>query len=202
MEAITKEFKFGSLEFGSKFDYYRPNHLTGGRKHPSLLPDLRLQASQDLLRAMRTTTKGCEDYGAMQRDQLRSIVGSLNCMVRVCRVDIAYRSEVTYLQAVMQQAVVGDLIAFNDLSAYATKIQHHRRFPRSELRHSTQETGASMRNCFQSGRIRGFDLGAQHPAPTRVGRGAAGAGATETCVAPPAVPPSCSTCWSSSSISR
>ena len=160
MEAITKEFKFGSLEFGSKFDYYRPNHLTGGRKHPNFLPDSRLQASQDLLRPMRTTTKGCEDYGAMQRDQLRSIVGSLNCMVRVCRVDIAYRSEMTYLQAVMQQAVVGDLIALNDLSAYARAW------------------------------VRG------------VGRGVAGAGATETCVAPPAVPPSCSTCWSSSSISR
>ncbi|CAE7536321.1 RE2 [Symbiodinium microadriaticum] len=118
MDAITKEFKFGTLEFGSQFDYCGrtitqenegirvtcPNHASKVRPIPL-----------EVWRRRQKDAKITEP----EREQLRSVVGSLSWMVRVCRLDIAY--EVNYLQAVMQQAVVADLIACNNLLSYVKK---------------------------------------------------------------------------------
>ena len=97
MDEIIKEFKFGAIEFGDKFDYC-------GRT---------VEQSRD------GTTVNCPNTAAKvraiyldperrERNQLRSVVGSLNWLVRVCRIDIAY--EVHRLQAVMQKALVEDLM--------------------------------------------------------------------------------------------
>eukprot|EP00439_Symbiodinium_sp_Y106_P075641 s1781_g15.t1 len=124
MEAITKEFKFGTLEFGSTFDYCGrtiaqeeqgirvtcPNHASKVR--PIYL---------DPWRRRQKDSKITEP----ERDQLRSVVGSLNWMVRVC--------EGNYLQA-----VVGDLITCNNLLNYVKKTPdrglyyHYRAFDDQE----------------------------------------------------------------------
>ncbi|CAE7212571.1 RE2 [Symbiodinium sp. CCMP2592] len=54
-----------------------------------------------------------------ERNQLRSVVGSLNWLVRVCRVDLAY--EVHRLQSIMSKAIVEDLVMRNQILNYVKK---------------------------------------------------------------------------------
>ncbi|CAE7670799.1 RE2 [Symbiodinium microadriaticum] len=97
MAAIQAEFKFGSLEHGDKFEY-----------------------------CGRTIQQGEEVDGIYDKDataaeisQLRSVVGSLNWVTRVCRPDIAYA--VHKLQTSMSQATVNDLVMCNSVLSYVKK---------------------------------------------------------------------------------
>ncbi|CAE7562382.1 RE1 [Symbiodinium sp. CCMP2592] len=118
MKAITEEFKFGTLEVGDSFGYCGrviSQEKEGIRvtcpHHAAKVRPIYLDYQRRKQRDSAVTEH--------ERDQLRSVVGSLNWMVRVCRMDIAY--EVNYFQAVMKQATVGDLVACNNLLSYVKK---------------------------------------------------------------------------------
>ncbi|CAE7496741.1 TY4B-J, partial [Symbiodinium sp. CCMP2456] len=118
MDEIIKEFKFGALEFGDKFDYCGRTVEQGKDGITITVPNNAAKLRPIHLGAERRRQK--DHYVTEQeRAQLRSIVGSLNWLVRVCRVDIAY--EVHRLQAVMQKAMVEDLIMCNQILNYVKK---------------------------------------------------------------------------------
>ena len=118
MDEITKEFKFGSLEFGDKFDYCGRTIEQGTTGIKVTCPNNAAKVRPIHLDASRRNQR---DFPVteQERNQLRSVVGSLNWLVRVCRVDIAY--EVHRLQAVMSKALVEDLIMCNQVLNYVKK---------------------------------------------------------------------------------
>ena len=97
MDEIIKEFKFGAIEFGDKFDYCGRTVEQGRDGTTVTCPNNAAKVRAIYLEPERR-----------ERNQIRSVVGSLNWLVRVCRIDIAY--EVHRLQAVMQKALVEDLM--------------------------------------------------------------------------------------------
>ena len=121
MDEIIKEFKFGALEFGSKFEYCGRTVEQGEHGITVTCPHNAAKVRPIYVDAARRKQR--DHYVTEQeRNQLRSVVGSLNWLVRVCRLDIAY--EVHRLQAVMQKALVEDLILCNQILNYVKKTPH------------------------------------------------------------------------------
>ena len=118
MNEITQEFKFGSLEFGDKFDYCGRTIEQGTTGIKVTCPNNAAKVRPIHLDASRRSQRECP-VTEQERNQLRSVVGSLNWLVRVCPVDIAY--EVHRLQAVMSKALVEDLIMCNQILNYVKK---------------------------------------------------------------------------------
>ena len=113
MARITEAFRFGSLESGSSFDYCGRNIA---QTEDGIL--VTWPVALDPLRRRQRDSPVTEP----EREQLRSVVGSLNWLVRVCRMDVAY--DVHYLQSIMQKAIVDDLIQCNQVLAYVKRTPH------------------------------------------------------------------------------
>ena len=118
MDGIIKEFKFGALEFGSKFEYCGRTVEQGELGIAVTCPHNAAKVRPIYVDAARRKQRD-HHVTEPERNQLRSVVGSLNWLVRVCRLDIAY--EVHRLQAVMQKALVEDLINCNQILNYVKK---------------------------------------------------------------------------------
>ena len=120
MAEVQKEFKFGSLEHGDSFEYcgrtIEQGEKLGGIKvtcpnTASKVRGINLDGGRKHQKGARATPQ--------EVSQLRSVVGSLNWVTRVCRPDIAY--SVHRLQTVMAQATVYDLCACNQVLNYVKK---------------------------------------------------------------------------------
>ena len=118
MAQIIQEFKFGALEFGDKFDYCGRTVEQGEKGITVTCPNNAAKVRPIFIGADRKKQKDLP-VTEQERNQLRSVVGSLNWLVRVCRVDVAY--EVHRLQALMQKALVEDLIMCNQILNYVKK---------------------------------------------------------------------------------
>ena len=113
MKAITEEFKFGTLEIGSTFSYCGRVISQEDEGIRVTYPNHAAKVKPIYLDYRRRRQRDCA-VTEPEREQLRSVVGSLNWMVRVCRMDIAYEVNY-YLQAIMKSATVNDLIICNNL---------------------------------------------------------------------------------------
>ena len=167
MKAITEEFKFGTLEIGSTFSYCGRVISQEDEGIRVTYPNHAAKVKPVYLDYRRRRQRACA-VTEPEREQLRSVVGSLNWMVRVCRMDIAYEVNY-YLQAIMKSATVNDLIICNNLrqedprlrhllqvwcllGARHGDLQHHRRFSCGRL-YDMSGSGEPMGNRSQSGRI-------------------------------------------------
>ena len=118
MTKLQAEFKFGTLEVNDSFTYC-------GRLISQDASGIRVTCPNVAckVRPISLTTDRKHNRGGKATEneisQLRSVVGSLNWVTRVCRPDIGY--QVHRLQSVMKVATVGDLIACNSLLNYVKK---------------------------------------------------------------------------------
>ncbi|CAE7947914.1 RE2, partial [Symbiodinium sp. KB8] len=120
MAAIQAEFKFGSLEHGDKFEYCGRTIQQGDEVDGIKItcPNTAAKVRGVHLDGKRRYEKD-KDATAAEISQLRSVVGSLNWVTRVCRPDIAYA--VHKLQTSMSQATVNDLVMCNSVLSYVKK---------------------------------------------------------------------------------
>ena len=114
MEKVQADLKFGSLDEGD-FTYC-------GRKIAQESEGIRVTCPNTAakVRAIAITGERRKQRDAtataQEISQLRSVLGSLNWVARVCRPDISY--ELSALQAVQKQACVQDLLDCNKLLRY------------------------------------------------------------------------------------
>ena len=118
MAKLQAEFKFGTLEINDSFTYCGRliSQDAGGIR--VTCPNVACKVRPISLTAERKSNRGGKAT-ENEVSQLRSVVGSLNWVTRVCRPDIGY--QVHRLQSVMRVATVGDLIACNALLNYVKK---------------------------------------------------------------------------------
>ena len=119
MKEIQAEYKFGSLDSGT-FKYCGRIIAQSEAGISVTCPDLitRVRPIQmDPRRRGQRTAFATET----ERSQLRSVTGSLNWLVRVCRPDLAYG--VAKLQCAINKPTVQDLVDANALVKYAQKTK-------------------------------------------------------------------------------
>eukprot|EP00439_Symbiodinium_sp_Y106_P068391 s2336_g11.t1 len=119
MARVQKEYKFGSLD-QTNFKFCGRWLKQGPDGIEVSCPDLIGRVRPIHLEPRR---KGQRDSSATDREksQLRSVVGSLNWLVRVCRPDLAY--SVARLQSAVSRPLVQDLIDANNLVKYVARTK-------------------------------------------------------------------------------
>ena len=120
MAEIQGEFKFGSLEHGDSFDYcgrtiHQGEELNGIK---ITCPNTAAKVRGVHLDSERRHERD-QPATPAEVSQLRSVVGSLNWVTRVCRPDISYA--VHKLQTAMTQATVNDLLMCNQLLSFVKR---------------------------------------------------------------------------------
>ena len=108
---LQEELRFGALEQGS-FSYCGRDLTQTPEGIRVTCPNTAAKVRPTHLAQQRRQQK---DHPATDQEinQLRSVLGSLNWVARVCRPDISY--ELSVLQFVQKKAVVQDLLDFNRL---------------------------------------------------------------------------------------
>ena len=118
MAKLQNKFAFGTLEVSDSFGYCGRVITQSEDAIRVTCPNLACK-----VRPVALSSEGKKDRGARATEneigQLRSVIGSLNWLTRVCRPDIAY--QVHRLQSVLRAATVSDLIACNSLLHYVKK---------------------------------------------------------------------------------
>ncbi|CAE7591026.1 RE1 [Symbiodinium sp. CCMP2592] len=119
MERIQQEYRFGSLD-ESHFKFCGRWLKQGPDGVEVTCPDLISRVRPIHLEPRR---RGQRDAMATEseKSQLRSVVGSLNWLVRVCRPDMAF--SVARLQTAVSRPVVQDLLDANNLVKYAARTK-------------------------------------------------------------------------------
>ena len=119
MLAVQAIYKFGSLE--EKVFRHCGRQLRQDDKGihvscPELMGRVRIIALEARRKGQRATKATAEEKG-----QLRSIIGSLSWLVRVCRPDLNY--QVAKLQMAVADPTVQDLVDANNLVRYASRTR-------------------------------------------------------------------------------
>ena len=119
MLRIQEQYRFGSLDQKS-FKFCGRWLEQGPHGIRVTCPELISRVRPVHLEPRR---KGQRDTAATDKEkaQLRSVVGSLNWLVRVCRPDLAY--SVSRLQAAVNKPVVQDLVDANNLVKFVAKTK-------------------------------------------------------------------------------
>ena len=119
MAEVQRTYHFGSLEV-EDFKYCGRRLQQTERGISVTCPELISRVRPIALDQRR---RGQRDQLATEseKNQLRSVIGSLNWLVRVCRPDIAY--SVARLQSAMARPIVQDLVDANGLIKYVTKTK-------------------------------------------------------------------------------
>ena len=120
MRKVQQQYRFGSTDEASfKFCGRWLKQDTHGIEVscPDLISRVRPVHLEPRRRGQRDTAAT-----EQERSQLRSVVGSLNWLVRVCRPDLAY--SVARLQTAVSKPLVQDLLDANNLVKYAAKTRH------------------------------------------------------------------------------
>ena len=119
MADVQQTYHFGSLEV-QDFKYCGRRLQQTSQGISVTCPDLISRVRPIVLDQRR---RGQRDQAATEteKNQLRSIIGSLNWLVRVCRPDIAY--SVARLQSAMAKPSVQDLVDANGLVKYVARTK-------------------------------------------------------------------------------
>ena len=127
MNQIQLAFEFGSLELDNSFVYCGRNIEQSTEGIKVTCPNTAAKVRPIVLTRERRRER---DAAATdnEKGQLRSVLGSLGWVTRVCRPDIGY--QVNHLQSIQKNAVVSDLIACNNLLNYVKETPQHGLFYR------------------------------------------------------------------------
>ena len=120
MQKVQQQYRFGSTDEAS-FKFCGRWLKQDAKGIEVSCPDLITRVRPVHLEPRR---RGQRDTAAteQERSQLRSVVGSLNWLVRVCRPDLAY--SVARLQTAVSKPLVQDLLDANNLVKYAARTRH------------------------------------------------------------------------------
>ena len=114
MEAIQGELRFGSLDEGD-FGYCGRQIRQDKQGIKVTCPSTAAKVRPIFLTATRKKQRDAKATD-LEIGQLRSVLGSLNWVARVCRPDISY--QLSSLQAIQKEACVEDLVSANKLLRY------------------------------------------------------------------------------------
>ena len=112
---LRNEFKFGTLDDDKLIEYCGRQIFQDVDGIRVSCPNPAAKVRPIHLDGQRRKMRGAEATDS-ERGQLRSVVGTLNWLVRVCRIDIAY--QVHRLQTVLKTCTVDDLLSCNQLLSY------------------------------------------------------------------------------------
>ena len=118
MHNLQMKFAFGTIETKDEFNYCGRVISQTETGIKITCPNLACKVRPVAMTSERRAHRG-DKATENEISQLRSVVGSLNWLTRVCRPDLAY--QVHRLQSVMRVASVGDLVACNALLNYVKK---------------------------------------------------------------------------------
>ncbi|CAE7415150.1 RE1 [Symbiodinium microadriaticum] len=119
LEEVQQIYKFGALD-SANFKYCGRWLVQDEKGIHVSCPELISRVRPIQLEPRRRGQREAKATAAEQ-GQLRSVIGSLNWLVRVCRPDIAYG--VARLQTALTKAVVQDLVEANNLVRYVTRTK-------------------------------------------------------------------------------
>ena len=118
MARLQNKFAIGTLETSDSFAYCGRVITQSEDAIRVTCPNLACKVRPVSLSSERKSDRGARAT-ENETGQLRSVIGSLNWLTRVCRPDISY--QVHRLQSVLRVATVADLIACNALLHYVKK---------------------------------------------------------------------------------